>query len=153
LTAINHALTGAIIGLSISQPALALPLALSSHFVCDAIPHFGLNGVASNETWIKSPRFKRMLIIDACACGLLVLTLLLTKPQHWLSACICAFLAASPDFLWINHFLKAKANKPWRPGLLSRFASYIQWFEKPIGGLVELTWFGACVIVLSTYLI
>jgi hypothetical protein len=35
---------GAIIALAISQPLIALPLAFVSHFVLDALPHYGYGG-------------------------------------------------------------------------------------------------------------
>ena len=41
MTATNHALTGAIIGLVIGEPVLAIALAFASHFICDALPPVG----------------------------------------------------------------------------------------------------------------
>ncbi|MFZ1324307.1 MAG: hypothetical protein WAQ57_04090 [Candidatus Saccharimonadales bacterium] len=38
---VNHAAAGAGIALAVRQPLLALPLALASHFVLDALPHYG----------------------------------------------------------------------------------------------------------------
>jgi hypothetical protein len=152
LIALNHALTGAIIGLGISDPLLALPIAFGSHFICDALPHFGMEGKMSDDVWIKSMTFKRMLIADAIGCTVLVLVLTITKPHHWFLACVCAFLATSPDFLWINMFIKNRQNKPWKPSLFSKFASNIQWFQRPSGAIIELIWFSGCLIVISTYL-
>lgn len=43
MIATNHALTGAAIAVVIKQPILAIPLAFVSHFICDAIPHFGVD--------------------------------------------------------------------------------------------------------------
>ena len=43
MTATNHALSGALIGLAVMQPILALPLAFVSHFMLDAVPHFGFD--------------------------------------------------------------------------------------------------------------
>jgi len=44
MTITNHILAGAIIGAVIKEPALALPIAFASHFVMDALPHFGYEG-------------------------------------------------------------------------------------------------------------
>jgi len=143
-------MTGAIIGLSVGEPLLALPAAFLSHFVCDALPHFGVD--RPNYVWLRSNAFKRMLVVDAFLCIVLVVILLLTRPHHWLLACFCAFLATSPDLVWINHFRLAQANKPWHPNLFSRFAAIIQWFEHPIGMVVEGTWFISGILILSIYI-
>lgn len=146
MTAINHALTGAIIGLLIPIPVIAVPVAFLSHFVCDAIPHFGPN--KNNTSWITTKRFRNLLIIDASLCILLVLVLFITKPQDWFQAIICAFLATSPDLVWINRLRLEKQNKIWKPSLFSKFASNIQWFEKPIGAIIEVAWFIAGIFII-----
>lgn len=40
MTATGHALIGTVIAAKIGNPALAIPLALASHFVVDALPHW-----------------------------------------------------------------------------------------------------------------
>lgn len=147
MRAINHALAGAAIGLTVSRPELALPLALVSHFVLDAVPHFG-----SSRLRMKSEKFRLFLIIDAILCGLLVITLAVTRPQHWLVAAVCAFLAASPDFMWVGKFLRTRANMPPLPNhsLIERFHGKIQWFERPSGALVEAVWLVAMIVLIRT---
>ena len=139
MRAINHALTGAVIGLSIDNPALALPLAFLSHFVLDAIPHYGSS--ITGDATLRSKAFTAGLYIDAVACGLLVLLLFMVHPKQWLQAAIAAFLAASPDFFSLGRYLAARRGKTYKPNLYARFASNIQWFERPIGGYVEAVWF------------
>lgn len=92
MTATNHALTGTAIGLLVGVPIFALPFAFASHFILDALPHYG---AADREKAIKSKGFKRYLIIEATLCFLIVLTLAVIRPEHWLLASFCAFLAAS----------------------------------------------------------
>lgn len=150
MTATNHALTGAVIGLVIGQPLLALPIAFLSHFVCDALPHFGSNET-DNDKWVKSLSFETILIVDTSLCVILVGVLAVTHPLHWQLAAVCAFVAASPDLFSINYYLKVKMGKKWRPNLYSRFASWIQWFERPIGGFVEAAWFIAAVTIISRF--
>jgi hypothetical protein len=137
MTAINHALTGAVIGAAVHQPLLALPLAFVSHYVLDSLPHFG-----AGPGFIKTNIFKFMLLADFCLCLLLVIILAVSNTHHWFIISLCAFLATSPDLFWINNYRYALKNKliDWKPGLHSRFASKIQWYEKPLGGLVELIW-------------
>ena len=40
MTATGHALIGTVIAAKIVNPALAIPIALGSHFLADAIPHW-----------------------------------------------------------------------------------------------------------------
>lgn len=150
MTATNHALTGAAIGFIVGQPLIALPVAFLSHFVCDALPHFGSN--QPTDKWLKSGRFRNMLIVDASLCVILVLILAILHPIHWQLASVCAFLATSPDLVWINHYWHLKTNNHnWKPSLFSRFAGWIQWFQKPIGLVVEAVWFLAIGFVLLNF--
>ena len=145
MRAINHALTGAVIGFSISDPVIALPVAFLSHFALDAIPHFG-----ERKKDHGSKNFRDLLILDALLCFGLVLLLAIWQPKHWLQAVICAFLAASPDFMWVGKYLRARAGQKEHPtkNLVMHFHSKIQWFERPIGLAVELTWVPAMVLLL-----
>lgn len=146
MTATNHALTGAIIGLTVANPVGAAIAAFVSHYVCDAIPHYG-----SRDDRLKSGyKFMLYLAADALLCVLLVAMLAISRPDAWLLTAVCAFLATSPDLFWINRYRLALQNKPWRPNLYSRFASKIQWFERPIGAAVEAVWFVAGASLLMT---
>ena len=139
MTATNHAITGALIGLLVGQPAVAIPAALVSHFVCDAIPHYG----NPDPKTLWSSGFKRYLVLDASLCGLLVGFLALYQPKHWILAALCAFIATSPDFYWLRKFIYA--NKHHRPAPMNKLDSLlgsegIQWFQRPIGAVVEIAW-------------
>ncbi len=149
MTATNHALTGAIIGLAVGEPLIALPAALASHFVCDALPHFGSK---YPKKIIKTTGFRNYLVLEAGLCFGLVCILALLQPQHWLLASFCAFLAASPDLLWLNKYLKARRGQHWKRSTFSQFAGSIQWFQKPIGAVVEAAWFVAAIVLLIPFL-
>jgi hypothetical protein len=148
MVATNHAVTGALIGLSLGHP-VALPLAFASHFVLDAIPHYG-----DDNKRIATRSFVIQLLIDAAFCGLLVLTLALKGPANWLLAASCAFLAASPDFMWIPKFLHARrGNKEGKShSSVIRFHTWVQWFQKPIGAVVEVVWLAGSVLLLANIL-
>ena len=138
MTATNHALTGALIGLIIGQPLVALPVAFVSHFVCDAIPHYGNDSV---KLW--SENFKRLLVVDAGLCVVLVAVLAYRHPTHWLLASFCAFVATSPDLLWIRKFVYGLRNhRSQKQSKLERLlgSDGIQWFQRPIGAVVEAAW-------------
>lgn len=148
MTATNHALTGAIIGLTISNPAIAIPAAFLSHFVCDALPHFGAN---EGEKWLAKRAFVTYLIADATLCIMLVGVMFGSGNPNWFLASVCAFLATSPDLLWIRKFVTALKATEFRPSRLEVFLSKdgIQWFQRPIGWTVEAAWAVACVIILA----
>ena len=149
MTATNHALTGAVIGLVIGQPWIAVPAAIVSHFVCDTLPHAGSQ--ERNDKVIRTKLFRNYLLTDGGLCVALVGVLALFRPEHWFLAAVCAFLATSPDLLWINRYLKARAGRSWKPGAYSKFARDIQWFQRPIGAVVEITWFAAALIILIPF--
>lgn len=138
MTATNHALTGTAIGLIVGQPLLALPLALLSHYICDAIPHFGTG--LPDTVVLKTKAFRTYLLVEAAICFGVVLALALLQPAHWELAAVCAFVAAAPDLLSINHFATIRRGKKWKSGWYTSFASKIQWFERPIGAVVEVVW-------------
>jgi hypothetical protein len=150
MTATNHALTGAVIGLAVGQPLIALPVAFLSHFVCDALPHYA--SADPPEKVLKTGRFRDYLIVEATLCALIVLILAITRPDNWLLASFCAFLAASPDFFWINRYMKTRAGLTWRPNLFSRLALGIQWFAKPIGAAFEAAWAAAAIIIIAMFI-
>lgn len=146
MIATNHALTGAVIGLSVSSPWIAIPAALISHFICDAIPHFG---AAGEDNFLRSKSFRIYLVIDALLCILLVISLFVLRVDNWFLVSLCAFLAASPDFWHIKRFVYARNKQPYRPGKIAKFSSDIQWFQRPIGAIVEIAWGAGAIFLLA----
>lgn len=149
MTATNHALTGALIGLVIANP-IAMPLAFVSHYILDMIPHFGWPGNEKNR--LKGNIFRNYLIIEALICFSLVVLLATSQPVNWLLAAVCAFLAAAPDLLSYPRYALTRAGKSWKPGIYSKFASKIQWFERPIGAVVEVAWGASAIFILANIL-
>jgi len=151
MTATNHALTGAIIGATIANPWVAMLAALLSHFVLDAIPHY--DHVDPNS-FIKTRQFAIRLLVDAALCGTLVIALAILQPHNWWLMAICAFLGAAPDLVSANRWRHARQGKAadWKPSAYARFASKVQWFEHPIGAMVEVFWFGAVLTILISIL-
>jgi hypothetical protein len=145
MTATNHALTGAIIGLTIENPLLAVCLAFVSHYVLDALPHFRPD--LTDQELLPKKGYRWYLVAEASLCFLIVLTLFLLKPHHWLLAAFCAFVAAMPDLFSIPMYLKVRKGEPWEAGWYIKFASGIQWFEKPTGLPIELVWFAGAVSI------
>ncbi len=133
MTAINHGLTGVAIGVVLQNP-IALPLAFLSHFVLDSVPHFGL---AKRNGW-----FIFYLLIDAFLTAALLFWTFFLSNQPWLLSG-CLILATSPDLIWAYRWYKEYKYemdfKDYRDPL-TKFHAKIQWFEKPIGLLVEIIW-------------
>ncbi len=145
MIATNHALTGAVIGLTLGKPWMAVPTALLSHYVCDMLPHY--HSPQPDAVLLKSKGFRNYLLAEAGLCTTIVVILALAQPDHWFLAAVCAFIAAAPDLLSINRYLKERQGRPWKPGWYTGFAKRIQWFERPIGVVVETAWFiGSCTL-------
>lgn len=149
MTATNHVITGAIIGAVVHQPALAIPAAFASHFVCDAIPHFG-NG--------KTLPFGRhgfilYLLIDCGLAAVILLSLIVRQPAHWPLMVVCGIAAASPDLMWLPRFVGLLRHKKDAIGSswLMRFHAVIQWSQTPAGLLVEIAWLVILGSVLKRY--
>ncbi len=154
MTATNHALTGAVLGLAIGNPWVAVPAAFLSHFVLDAIPHFGFKGVKTDTELLPQRWFKLLLIAEALMCFTIVCVLFSLQPVHWFVACVTAFVATSPDlysaprFLYANGWLKT----PPTINMFRRFHGTIQ-TERVWGAWIEAAWLLGSVFVLSRLLV
>jgi len=111
MTATSHALIGTVIAAKISNPALAIPLALASHFVADMIPHW-------DEALERKEKGLDRVFIESCADLLLGFALSYTLifflfPQtNLLYAFLLIIVAQLPDWLMAPYlFLKINAFK------------------------------------------
>jgi hypothetical protein len=112
----NHVLSGALIGGLIRRPAPAFAVGVASHFVLDAMPHWG--------QWGSQQRFLRVAVPD----GLISLAAMgafaaVSPPGRRLAVLAGMTGAALPDMdkptnLWFGW-------SPW-PGAVNRFHSRIQ---------------------------
>ena len=146
MRAINHALTGAVIGVMVSVPEVAIPMALVSHFALDTVPHFGID----RQKDITRSWFQKLLILDAFLCVTLVAIIVTVRPKGWLLIAVCAFVAAMPDFMLIPRFYRAKRygnTSSTTHYALMRFHDDLQ-TEKPAGAVLELLWLPAMVLLL-----
>jgi hypothetical protein len=149
MIATNHALTGALIGLTVHNPWVAVPAAVLSHYALDMLPHFSTEDAFRG---INTTGFKGYLLADASACISLVALLFATQPAYWLMACICAFLAAAPDMVAIRQFIIVNKGSTFVPNLYEAFSTRIQWFERISGWPVELVWLGLASFLLWQFL-
>ena len=139
MTGFNHTLAGTIVALSVQQPLLIIPLAFASHFVMDALPHFGNHPklIPYNNT------FKRYLVGEALACIAVLLFAIILVPEHWFILALGAAFATLPDFLWLLKDRKLPGYE-W----FFRFHKNIQWAEVPYGWIYEAGYFSLGILLL-----
>ena len=152
MTATNHALTGALIAAVVPNPVVGLPLALLSHFVLDALPHFGAHTVAKPS----SKEFRAILIFDGLMMSALLLCIAFaayrTDVTPWFVVVAGGFLGAAPDIMWLKHYqsdLKGQ-DKHW--DIVRTVHKKIQRWELSWGWTVEVVWFVALIAVLNRVL-
>ena len=112
----NHVLSGALIGAAVRKPLPAFVVGVASHFVLDAVPHWG--------DWGDRQRFLRIAVADGLA-GLAAIGIVAaaTPPERRMAILAGMAGAAVPDLdkpavLWFG-------RSPW-PGAVNRFHSGIQ---------------------------
>ena len=120
MIAANHALTGAFVATAIKQPAIALPAAFVSHFVCDAIPHFGV------DLKFGSSSMYRWLTIDGTLTVGFAILLILLGVENPILLAVSGFVAMSPDLAWLYYGLKGKHGDLSKYDFISKFHSKIQ---------------------------
>lgn len=62
MLATNHVLAGTAIGLTISNPIVSIPLALTSHIIMDLIPHWGK--FPDEKSYLRVARFDGLLLLS-----------------------------------------------------------------------------------------
>jgi hypothetical protein len=138
MTGLNHAVTGALVAAVIKEPLIALPAALASHFVIDALPHWDYK--------IEGSARKRQLIMLAdLAFSILLLSVVafLLTEQWWL-VFLGGLLAIVPDMMWLPDLLTGSPPSTKGDDLLSRIRRFhlrIQWSETKNGIFFEIFWF------------
>lgn len=135
MTATNHTLTGTALALLAPNPWLGLPLAFGSHFVLDSLPHYGDDKLSHT-----SRKFIAILFSDMTLAALFLVTLLVMQPQHWLYMIAAGIAAASPDLMWLPHWLNDFKGRRKSFGPLARFHAKIQWSQTPRGAIIEVIW-------------
>lgn len=133
MTVTNHALAGGILAVALKQPMLVFPLAFASHFVLDALPHFGF----ARQGYGEALKHKYIYVEQAINLVLLVFVLVLFSGHGWLPY-LAAFVAISPDLMWpYRYFFFERKGKTPPGGPITRFHRWIQWCERPWGIVVE----------------
>lgn len=146
MNTLNHSATGASIAITLGNPAVALPLAFVSHFVLDALPHYGY---PNNGGYVEALKHKKYILFSMGyeTLGFLILIILLLG-QSWL-VWIAALVALSPDLKWPYRywFFERKGQDPPEADVVTKFHQWVQWCERPWGIIAEIAF---SVIILMT---
>jgi hypothetical protein len=131
MTGLNHTLVGAAVALTFKNPILIAPIALASHFVCDALPHFG------DHPKLKpyNSAFMKYLRIEALLCIAALLFAIALSPTNWFILGLGAAFATLPDFLWPFQHKFPRWTAPFY-----RFHTVIQWGERSYGWTYEIVY-------------
>jgi CBS domain containing-hemolysin-like protein len=126
MTATGHALVGTIIAAKIGNPALAIPIAIASHFLADALPHWDTGYDRENQT---KTRFVTATVIDVLLGFVLsyLLIILFFPTTNLLYAFIIIIMSQLADWLTVPYlFLNWKfAPFIWIYELQKKFDSSI----------------------------
>lgn len=147
MTATSHAAAGATIALIVKEPLIALPLALISHFVMDALPHFGYPGHGGFGEALKHRLTYIFISIDIVA-FIFFVTLITELP--WV-VIFAALVAIVPDIIWATYYFGYERRGLTPPGKnFLNFHSRLQWCERPWGIWIEV---GAIALLLYLVII
>jgi hypothetical protein len=146
----NHLLAGAAIALAIKQPVLVLPLAFASHFVMDALPHYGFERQGF-DVWRKKKSAGLLIVLDFIGVFLVISTLLM---NHEYFALIAGLVAVSPDSVWIYRYFRfERKHKAPSYNWFNRMHLAVQWCERRWGIYVEFVFFIVLFTCVQLYLI
>lgn len=145
MTATNHAITAANLAL-VFKSWWVLPFALISHFILDALPHYGEPGLEDRHV-----HFKVVAVFDLLFFVITFIVVLLTAGEYFWLIIASGFIAILPDSVWFyRYYLELKFGRLPKMNKLTHFHAWIQWGERPLGWIFEIFWY---IIMLSLYLI
>lgn len=137
----NHTLTGVVLGLNVSNPALLIASSFTSHLALDSVPHFGHPDIDIS----RGMGLKLAITDGLVSVGILIGALILFPSQAGLVA-VGTFFACLPDLLYIPRYLFG-----WVPSVeWSRFHKWVQWSESPPGLITEIAWAGMMLFILTS---
>lgn len=150
---VNHLLAGSIIAITIKNPAIVLPLAFISHFLMDALPHYGYAGQKGYVEALKHRMSYVSTIFSVMLC--VIVGIILIVNSKWL-ALGAGLLAMSVDFIGVWNYLAFEKHGSSGRNILAKmhvgFHRRIQWCERPWGIYIEVAVFAVLFWLLLTQL-
>jgi hypothetical protein len=146
MTVSNHVVVASLIAVTIKDPAIVLPLAFLSHYILDALPHFGYPGHGGYNEGIK---YKPTYVMEGFNLIGIVILLFTVHFSVWVVTA-AIILSLLPDFEWPFRyiFFERKGLKPPNT-ITARFHQKIQWCERWWGIFVEVGFF---VVIYTVFL-
>lgn len=137
MTVSNHILAGSAIALTFKQPLIVLPLAFLSHFLLDAVPHFGYSRGGYKEIFTHKLSYA-VLFLDIVGIAAVISTFVFAS---WLTFA-AALIALLPDVVWPYRYFYYERNEIQEAMYrFTRFHEKIQWCERSWGIVVEVPLF------------
>ncbi len=110
-----HVIVGSAIAYKIANPALAIPLALGSHFILEKIPHWNPHLNTEKKKFGQiTPKTKKIVIIDstiALISGLFIASLTLPNINHFIIVVLAGFFSSLPDIIEAPYFFLNMENE------------------------------------------
>lgn len=123
-----HVVVGAAIAMKVANPALALPLALGSHFVLDKVPHWNPHLLTETKKFGKPSKRSTFIvatdIITSIIIGISIARLALPDTTRLLTVIAACFLSVLPDIVEGPYFFLN-----FRPKLIERWIKYQRSFQ------------------------
>src|SRR3990170_7115636 len=115
-----HVIVGAAIATKVANPALAIPLAFTSHFLLEKIPHWNPHLFTETKKFGKPTKASTVIVaIDAVlalASGFYIAQRVIPDYKHAFTILLACLAAILPDLIEAPYFflnLKAEVIKKW----------------------------------------
>lgn len=138
-----HVIVGAAIAIKVANPALALPLALGSHFVLDKVPHWNPHLFTETQKYGKPTKKSSLIVaVDVAASifiGGYIASQALPNIAHAATILASCLLAVLPDIVegpyfylnfknktiekWIRFQRSFQNNVSFLPGILTQITT------------------------------
>lgn len=148
MTAVNHTVMGSIVVASVGNPLVGLPLALISHFLLDALPHFGAHTVADP----KSREFRAVMATDTLLTVAFLAMVAFAGHRVGLPVWLLpvgGLMGWLPDVMWYKHYQSDLRGEKKQWDRMRKFHKSIQRYERSWGWLVEVLVFIVLVLLLN----
>lgn len=110
-----HVIVGAAIATKVANPALALPLALGSHFILDKIPHWNPHLYRETKKYGKPTQRSNIVVaadvFASLLIGLSIASRALPNTGHALTIVAACFFSVLPDVVEAPYFYLNYRNK------------------------------------------
>lgn len=145
MTATAHALIGASLAATLSNPLVGIPIAFFSHFLADLVPHWDVGTNHRKKTLTRLKMESGLDVILGLSLGFLIFRnivnpqylfwmMLTSQLPDWLTAPKLMFNINLPPFTWMDylgHKIQSRMQLPW--GLVTQLVS--------VGAIIAISFF------------